>query len=178
MYFLSYSQHRVLIILAASVTKKATQLPEYVNAQSISVFLAMPDREISTTDIVHDAFSKGKHVFIPYIYSVEGSRTKNMHMLRLRDEDDLKSLKPDAWGIPSLSPKDIGTRENAFGGKGISTETVGSSSNLDLIFMPGMAFDRSNNRLGHGKGFYDKYISQIHSIVSSSPSHSMPKLGK
>ena len=47
-----------------------------------------------------------------------------------------------------------------------------------LIFMPGMAFDQSNNRLGHGKGFYDKYISHIHSIVSSSQDSSMPKLSK
>lgn len=162
------------------MTRKATQLPEYVNAKSISIFLAMPGREISTMDIVHDAFSQGKQVFIPYIYSIAGSRTKNMHMLRLRDEDDLKNLKPDSWGIPSLSPDGIESRENALGGKGISTEslTVGASSRLDLIFMPGMAFDRLNNRLGHGKGFYDKYISQVHSIVSSSGSHSMPKLGE
>lgn len=177
--FLSYSHHRILIVPAESVTRKVTRLPEYVNAKSISIFLSMPGREISTLDIVQDAFAKGKQIFIPYIYSPEGSRIKNMHMLRLRDEKDLKSLKADSWDIPSLSSENIETRENALGGKGISTDVaIGTSPKLDLIFMPGMAFDQSNNRLGHGKGFYDKYISLIHEIVSNSHSHSMPKLGK
>lgn len=142
----------------------------------------MPKREVSTTEIVLDALHGGKKVFIPYIYSSEEDpKSKTMDMLRLRDEADLQRLKPDAWGIPSLSAEDVEHRENALGGTGISGSSSTSKTDpiLDLIFMPGMAFDSQNHRLGHGKGFYDRYISRL---LLSGPidtsSRSRPALSK
>ena len=103
----------------------------------------MPNREISTKDIILQAFKDGKKVFIPYIHASKRSNFKIMDMLRLHDEDDLNSLQPDAWGIPSISVESALNRENALGGIGSLEEAdelaVGSSS-LDLIFMPAMAF--------------------------------------
>ncbi len=32
------------------------------------------------------------------------------------------------------------------------------SNNIDLIIVPGIGFDASGNRLGHGKGYYDRLI--------------------
>lgn len=144
----------------------------------------MPNREISTSDIVLDALRQDKKVFIPYIYSSKDNpKTKIMDMLRLRDEEDLRSLGPDAWGIPSLSANDVELRENAMGGFGLSDHLSqpksSGSPGLDLIFMPGMAFDKLNHRLGHGKGFYDRYISRLHQKDSAeSSSRTNPALGK
>lgn len=124
----------------------------------------MPNREISTTEIVLDALSKDKKVFIPYIYTDKTDpKSKVMDMLRLKDEDDLWALKPDAWGIPSLSADNVDHRENLVGGFGPSDSIPDPSTQpaVDLVFMPGMAFDQHNHRLGHGKGFYDKYISRL-----------------
>ena len=33
-----------------------------------------------------------------------------------------------------------------------------STGGLDLIFMPGLGFDKEGNRLGRGKGYYDAYL--------------------
>ncbi|KAK5079510.1 hypothetical protein LTR70_006502 [Exophiala xenobiotica] len=147
-----------------AVTQKVLQLPQYQKASAISVFLSMPGREVSTSAIVTDALGQGKKVFIPYIHpETDSGKSKIMDMLRLKDESDQQNLKPDAWGIPSLSAEGIEERENALGGRGISDagHRGHSSVELDLIFMPGMAFDSANNRLGHGKGFYDRYLSRI-----------------
>lgn len=157
------------------------QLPEYQDAERLSIFLSMPDREVSTTEIVKDALRQGKTVFVPYIHSTKHNpKEKLMDMLQLKDEQDLQNLKPDAWGIPSLSADDVSNRNNARGGTGILDDRDAASISpiLDVVFMPGMAFDIRNNRLGHGKGFYDKYLSRIdHAHATSSDLARSPKLG-
>jgi len=162
------------------VTQKVLQLLEYQKASALSIFLSMPGQEISTSTIVSDALHQGKKVFIPYIHSDAGSgKSKTMDMLRLKDQTDLQSLKPDAWGIPSLPAEGIEDRENALGGHGTldASDPDQTTCELDLIFMPGTAFDSSNNRLGHGKGFYDRYLSRIRQrLDNAGTSQRFPRL--
>ena len=139
----------------------------------------MPGKEASTKEIVLDALRSGKRVFVPYVYSHGNSASKSMDMLQIADESDLKSLKPDSWGIPSLSKDSLGNRLNALGGQGIEDGAAGDRPNeptLDVIFMPAVAFDPSHNRLGHGKGFYDSFLSRYQGAAKVTGS-SMPLLG-
>jgi len=167
---------------SALITKRVLQMPAYQNAQSIAIFLSMPDREVSTRDIVLQAFEDGKSVFIPYLHPGEIPKSKVMDMLQLRDKDDFHALKPDAWGIPSLSKNSARERKNALGGFGVSNESLDGQEgfpNLDLIFMPAVAFDQSHRRLGHGKGFYDRYLQAYRNALDSSQAgKQMPHLGK
>ncbi|KAL5413200.1 hypothetical protein PMIN04_009511 [Paraphaeosphaeria minitans] len=158
---------------AASQTSNATStllgMPEYKAARRISVYLSMPAGEISTTGIVRDALSQGKTVFIPYTYALdapkEGQPRSIMDMVELRSVNDFESLQPDKWNIPTPTADSIPDRANSFGGKGAShgDVTIGSEDvGLDLIVMPGMAFDSNFGRLGHGKGFYDYFLHRCH----------------
>jgi 5-formyltetrahydrofolate cyclo-ligase len=143
-------------------------MPEYKAAGCISVYLSMPSGEINTSGIVRDALAQGKKVFIPYTYNLaspaEGQPKSIMDMVELRSMSDFDTLKPDKWGIPTPDSDSIASRANCFGGNGITKGDVGAASNgLDLIVMPGMAFDTGFGRLGHGKGFYDYFLSRCHS---------------
>ena len=142
-------------------------MPEYTAARRISVYLSMPTGEINTSSIVHHALGQGKKVFIPYTYSLqtpkEGQPKSIMDMVELHSVQDFESLQPDKWGIPTPSKDSIASRTNCFGGEGITKgEARDEGHGLDLIIMPGMAFDAQFGRLGHGKGFYDYFLARCH----------------
>jgi 5-formyltetrahydrofolate cyclo-ligase len=142
-------------------------MPEYKAARRISVYLSMPGGEISTSSIVRDALDHGKKVFIPYTYNLsdpkEGQPKSVMDMVELQSMNDFESLEPDKWGIPTPNQDSISSRANCFGSKGITNgDMTGTPVGLDLIVMPGMAFDSNFGRLGHGKGFYDYFLTRCH----------------
>lgn len=120
----------------------------------------MPSGELSTQRIVQDAFERGKNVYIPYIHTAE--KTSVMDMLALESMTEFESLQPDKWGIPSLQPTQVPGRHNGL-----------TENGLDLIVMPGMAFDHGFRRLGHGKGYYDHFLTRYSEL-----SKKMPFLGK
>ncbi|RVX67630.1 hypothetical protein B0A52_08159 [Exophiala mesophila] len=146
---------------SAIITQKVLQSPVYKKATSLAIFLSMPGREVSTREIVLQALKDEKHVYVPYLHKGHVSKGKTMDMLKLHDRHDFESLVPDAWGIPSLSPDTVLQRSNALGGMGVPNEDMDGQGNfptLDVIYMPAVAFDHSRQRLGHGKGFYDRYL--------------------
>ncbi|CAG8038506.1 unnamed protein product [Penicillium salamii] len=144
-----------IIQQSTTATNKFLSLAEYQNAKSIAVYLSMPSGELSTTGIVRDALQSGKQVYIPYIYTKDSVSV--MDMLALRSMTEFESLQPDRWGIPSLQATQIEGRQN------------GLAEGLDLIVMPGMAFDRGFRRLGHGKGYYDHFLTQYSKQTSKMP---------
>jgi 5-formyltetrahydrofolate cyclo-ligase len=132
----------------------------FQHTKSLSIFLSMPSGEVSTDAIVETALAEGKRVFVPYIFRREGAQEKEMAMLELRRSEIPSRLERDAWGIPTLEKDSIANRRNALGGYGIDQSEISEDEvpPLDLIFMPAVAFDLDCRRLGHGKGFYDRYL--------------------
>jgi 5-formyltetrahydrofolate cyclo-ligase len=136
----------------------------YIDAKSISIYLAMPTGEIQTDAIVRDALAAGKRVFVPYLHgspiqSVD-TPARVMDMVNLKNLDDYESLQRDRWGIPSIDPSTVHERQRILGGPDVHRSDL---SSLDLILMPGVAFDIDQatgavRRIGHGKGFYDFFI--------------------
>jgi len=150
----------------------------------------MPSREVSTYEIVLHAIDNGKTVFVPYIHQNRTNTSQKlismMDMLALHSKEDLESLKPDAWGIPTLDESSVASRENALSGHGIDNVVTGVNRapatshglGLDMMLVPGVAFDMENRRLGHGKGFYDRYLQRYKDTVASRSEARMPRLGK
>lgn len=125
---------------SSRVTERVLHHPKYLTSHRISVYVHMPT-EISTRELIQDAFRSNKQVFIPR-YNVN-----TMEMVRIYSIEDLDSLPKTKWNIqqPSFDDKD---REIA-------------DRNIDLVLVPGLAFSMDGARLGHGKGFYDRYLKTV-----------------
>ena len=169
--------------IARIVTQTIKAMPEYQQAGRVGIYLSMPASELSTNDIVADALEQGKSVFVPYLYNAANfaqlKQESKMAMLKLNSKEDLDSLKRDSWGIPTLDSRSVPHRENAHGGIGLERrQDEVNKGRLDLILVPGMAFDRERRRLGHGKGFYDRFLWEYKDFSPDSRKLEMPILGK
>ncbi|KAF8635456.1 hypothetical protein AX15_000433 [Amanita polypyramis BW_CC] len=124
----------------------------FTRSKILSCYLSMPTGELSTNPLVSSILQSDKTLFVPKIESTDGK----MDFVKLYGEEDLSSLPTGTWGI----------KEPAREWKGTERLSVMNSScpPLDLILLPGVAFDLDLSRLGHGKGFYDRFIQ---SYVSS-----------
>jgi 5-formyltetrahydrofolate cyclo-ligase len=122
------------------VTHALLHHPKYLSSRSISIYVHM-NTEISTRDIIQHAFKVNKDVFIPRYSST------SMDMVRVYSLDDLDSLPMTKWNIRQPSLEDT-NREIA-------------TNDIDLIIVPGLGFSLDGSRLGHGKGFYDRYLNTL-----------------
>ncbi|KAJ7060998.1 hypothetical protein C8F01DRAFT_1291128 [Mycena amicta] len=127
-----------------AVTLRVLALPCFAKSKAIGCYLSMPSGEIDTSDLVREILRAGKTLYVPKIDKATEGR---MELLRIYDEADLESLSSGVWGIKE-------PERSRDGQARMSAENAG----LDLILVPGLAFDRSFSRLGHGKGYYDRFI--------------------
>lgn len=128
----------------------------------------MPSAEVQTDDIVRHALASGKRVFVPYLHkspfpSDPDIPTRVMDMVRLENVQDYESLRRDKWGIPSIDPATLHQRQRILGGAPATNNQQPEQATLDLMLMPGVAFDlapdsKDVRRLGHGRGFYDLFL--------------------
>jgi 5-formyltetrahydrofolate cyclo-ligase len=140
----------------------------YRDAQQISIYLAMPSGEVQTDAIVRHALASGKQVFIPYLHKaaipVPDTPRRVMDMVRLQNLQDYESLARDSWGIPSIDEAAVETRQRILDDPSAARGASAEPHTLDLMLMPGVAFDVDEagliRRLGHGKGFYDYFINR------------------
>lgn len=107
--------------------------------------------EINTLEIISEALRTGKKVFVPKIVSKEiGLERQEMVFFRIHALEDLRQ------GYKGI-PEPDGTSERYFYDE--------ENSNRTLLLMPGVGFDPYGNRMGYGKGFYDRFLEEKEKLI-------------
>lgn len=112
-------------------------LPEYAAAKTVMFYVDVRS-EVRTRNDLASALTTGKRIVVPYC--VDGE-------LELFHLEDMAELQIGMYKI--LEPK---AELRSVPAKRVEVEQ------LDLIMVPGVAFDRRGGRMGHGKGYYDKLL--------------------
>jgi len=111
----------------------------YAKSRSIMTYLDFRN-EVSTGQLVATAINQGKQVSVPVVDPARKSMTPSW----LKNYQ--KDLVKGHYGILEPSPE-------AF--RPVLPET------LDLVIVPGVAFDEMGNRLGYGGGYYDRFLPRL-----------------
>jgi 5-formyltetrahydrofolate cyclo-ligase len=124
--------------LSKAICVKFVALPEYANAKTVMYYIDVRS-EVRTRHDLPNALAQGKKIIVPWC---------NEHgELELFHLENMEELAIGMYKI--LEPKQ---ELRALPHKQVKP------SDLDLIMVPGVAFDRSGARMGHGKGYYDKLL--------------------
>lgn len=122
--------------LSLVIANKVLSLPIWEKTY-FHVFLPIVEhKEVNTEFILHLLAGKDKEIVI----SKSDFETREMTHFLLTDNT---KIKKNEYNIPE--PID-----------GLEVP----SSKIDVVFVPLLAFDTSGNRVGYGKGFYDKFLSE------------------
>jgi 5-formyltetrahydrofolate cyclo-ligase len=135
------------------VWKQVFELPIFQAAKTVGLFLSMPNSEINTDLILQYCIQNGKKIYVPEVGP--NFELCDMELREVILEKD--SIPPDGmfhkvwpknkWEIPE-PPSDMPV-------------VVAKPGDIDVMIVPGLGFDRSRNRLGQGKGYYDRFIAKM-----------------
>lgn len=114
------------------IMKNLEALDEFRNANSLMIYMPIA-YEVDTSYIL-EKYSMSKTIFIP--------RVCTRAIIEITQYQDGRRLQKNAWGILE------DTKSPAFT----------ALENIDLIIVPGLAFDCDGNRLGRGMGCYDRFL--------------------
>ena len=117
----------------------ATPLREYRRAKRVAMFLSN-DGEINLAALMQHAQAHGKEVYVPMLYR---ARVNRLLFARVEQHTQFVRNKFDI-----LEPK-------------VPVRQWRKAIELDLIFVPLVAFDEHGNRIGMGGGFYDRTLATL-----------------
>lgn len=117
------------------IANKCLQLPIW-HFTNFHIFLSIEGKkEINTDYLLHILQGKDKNCIVPRT----NTKIQTLSHFLLTDNT---TIKINNWGIPE--PED-----------GIPFP----EEKIEVVFVPLLAYDKKGNRVGYGKGFYDKFLS-------------------
>jgi len=119
----------------AAIHSRLGELEAFKTSRA-TLFYAAFRSEVRTEQLVINSLTAGRITALPRVDKTGG-------ILMLYKIGDWSDLSPGSWGI--LEPEESRTKEISI-------------NEIDMVLAPGVAFDVNCNRLGYGKGYYDKLL--------------------
>ncbi len=127
--------------LDRKITERFFEIESYKNADTIFAFVSK-DIEVSTREIILNALACEKKVAVPLC----DTKTTSMNFYYINSFSDLRKKH---FGI--LEPN--------------AEKCIPAGVNdAQLIIVPGLVFDKNGYRIGFGKGYYDRFISNYNGV--------------
>ncbi len=124
------------------ITKKLASsllsLDDIMKAQTIFCYISFRD-EPGTHEIIRALIDMGKTVCVPRTY----------------DDGTMEAVKIDSFE---------GLRRGGLGVLEPDSGDIVEKSNIDVVIMPGLCYDKMGFRLGYGKGYYDRYLTDFQGL--------------
>ncbi len=127
------------------VEKNFFELAELEKIENLLIYMA-GSKEVQTKNIINTCIKKNIKIYLPAV-DVLKDRISFYRVCDINNE-----LEKGPFGIyqPKVNERNLLKDENA----------------IDLIVVPGLAFDKRGGRIGSGKGFYDKFLATVPSCKS------------
>lgn len=127
---------------STAIMEKLFSLNEFKDAKNIMVYVSF-NNEADTIETIKELL-KGKEenkksIIVPYV-------EKNNPILQLSELNDFNDLETRNFGI--LEPKEDKIKKF-------------DANKLDLVIIPGIAFDKNGHRIGYGYGYYDRFLEKL-----------------
>lgn len=119
-------------IASKSILKKLKKIESFRNAQKIGAYYPIGS-EMLTQDIMQEALSEGKEIFLPKVIG------KNIEFRKIENFSNLENGSFDIMEPRNECPVD---------------------NNLDVILVPTVGISPNGVRLGYGHGFYDRFLAE------------------
>jgi 5-formyltetrahydrofolate cyclo-ligase len=113
-------------------------LPAYRHAGTLMTYVDFQN-EVGTKELIGESLKRGKRVTVPF------TDVANCRLIPSLLKRSWAELVPGTWGILEPAPDRLHPLK---------------PEDLDLVVVPGIAFDFKGNRLGYGGGFYDRFLPQ------------------
>ena len=124
------------------IRKELFLLPVFRQASRVLFYLSLRD-EVQTQEMIKEALRLNKTVAVPLVKLKE----RDILPVKLKSYDE-EGLFIGPLGIPQPK-RDL-------------WQTL-SPDEIDLVIVPGVAFDERGNRIGFGMGFYDRFLKRTSS---------------
>jgi 5-formyltetrahydrofolate cyclo-ligase len=124
--------------VSREIIDRVRQLPEYLAARTVAIYVDVRD-EVRTRSAIPDIIAEKSCLAAPWC-----------------EEDGLRLCRIESLG--ELSPGRFGILEPREGIRTLNSRMV-DVGECEFVIVPGVAFDETGGRLGHGLGFYDRLLS-------------------
>jgi 5-formyltetrahydrofolate cyclo-ligase len=118
------------------ILDQVSHVHEYVRARGIACYVSK-DSEVDTRPLIRRALDTNKRVLVPVV------KKGDIDLFFSEIKDLGKELVPGSFNIPEPRPEFL---------RPTSLDTV------DILFVPGIAWDREGYRLGWGRGYFDRVL--------------------